>query len=223
MIAFLYVAVNFVERGTLVNVPVMLLGLTSTAAGVYALNKTLQANPPQVQLVTPNIVAPGTVVKIKGNNLMPSGSSGTDNVVVTIGGANARGVQQGNDANTITATAPNGMSAQDASLTVTTAANIQTDPYPLTILAGPTIVAWTAIAGPGQPATVLVNGLPDDVAQRALQGALQVTVNGIAAPAQFAGTNTVTFTLDNRVKSGPVTLQLLVDGVPSPTATLTVP
>src|SRR5262249_29028802 len=115
MIAFLYVAVNFVERGTLVDVPVMLLGLTSTAAGVYALNKRLQATPPQVQLVTPNVVAPGTSVTIKGNNLMPSGSSGTKNMRVTIGGAVASDVEpvtsdpkQGNDTDTITATAPYG-------------------------------------------------------------------------------------------------------------------
>ena len=45
VVAFLYVAVNFVQRGTLASVPVMLLGLTSTAASVYALNKTLQDKP----------------------------------------------------------------------------------------------------------------------------------------------------------------------------------
>jgi hypothetical protein len=218
VIAFLYVAVNFVQRGTLVNVPAMLLGLTSTAAGVYTLNKTLLANPPQVQNVTPNKVAPGTGVKIKGNNLMPSGSSGADNVVVTIGGAAASDVKQ-LDANTITATAPYGMNAQDANLTVTTAANVTTEPYPLTILAGPTIVAWTAPPVRGTPAILLVSGLPDDLGQHVLQ----VIVNGIATAAQFTAPNNVTFPLDNTVQRGPVNLQLLIDGIPSATATLTVP
>jgi hypothetical protein len=218
VIAFLYVAVHFVQRGTLVNVPVMLLGLTSTAASVYALNKTLQANPPQIGSVTPKVVAPGTKVTIKGANLTPSGSSESTPPGVSIGGVPAIRVEQLNT-NTITAIAPDGMNDQDAYLTVTTAANITTEPYDLTILAGPTIVAWATPPVPGEQATLLVNGLPNDGDPHVLE----VIANGTpAAAAQLIGKNRVTFTLDSAVTRGQVNLELLVDRIPSGTVTLTV-
>ena len=47
------------------------------------------------------------------------------------------------------------MNVQESHLTVTTVANVETEPYDLTVLAGPTIVAWAAPPIPGKRRTLL--------------------------------------------------------------------
>ena len=165
IIAFLYFAVNFIGSGTFVSMPYILLGLTSVAAATYSLNKAISANRPIIQSVSPGVIAAGTEVTIKGLNLFP-----TDDkyISVTIGGQTVNDVESQNGANQTPSssadiavfTAPGGMRTDQSGLTVTTTASVQSDSYPVTIVA-PSILGWDGDAPtPGSAGSLRVAGLP---------------------------------------------------------------
>jgi hypothetical protein len=79
----------------LVEVPAILLGLTSAAATTYVLNKSLQTVKPVISTVSPSVVAVGTPITIYGRNLFPPGAS--DTVRVTIGGVGTQGRRVSDD------------------------------------------------------------------------------------------------------------------------------
>jgi hypothetical protein len=74
VIALTYVIGQFVKSGVLPDVPPILLGLTSAAAGTYVLNKSLLENPPRITAVAPSPVTLGGEFTIYGRNLLPGGA-----------------------------------------------------------------------------------------------------------------------------------------------------
>jgi hypothetical protein len=159
LIAFVFVAVNFARTGTLVAVPSLLLALTSAGAATYVLNKSLQTDKPVIGSVTPSVITPGTRTTIYGQNLFPPGSG--DFLTVKIGGMPTPGTRSTGDS--AVATAPPGMSTADRDqvVTVVTAAQVETEPYRVTILGSLTVTGFVGKAPkPDEVATIRVDGLP---------------------------------------------------------------
>jgi IPT/TIG domain-containing protein len=191
-VAFTYFAVSFFHRGVLVDMPDVLLGLTGASAGTYVLNKTLQTNRPVIAAVEPSVISPGTAVTIRGRNLFPEGAS--DDVSVTIGGITTTG-QRLEESITVAA-APTGMTATDATVSVTTAANVTTDKYPITIVDHLSIIG--ILNGPPQAGTQLllrVEGLPNGEGQAlvtfdatVVEATLQDGVVTVTSPPDLTGT-----------------------------------
>ncbi len=157
VIAFGYFAIYFFAKGTLVAIPAILLGLTSASAATYALNKSLQADKPVIQSVSPSVISPGTQVRIRGVNLFPPGSK--DRVTVKIGGFEATG-QRADKSQDICVEAPPEISDTDPTVRVITDANIETAPYQVTILGTPRIAGLTGVPMPGEPLGIVVEGMP---------------------------------------------------------------
>jgi hypothetical protein len=228
LIAFFYVAVYFVQQGTLVSVPSMLLGLTSTAAAAYTLNKTLQNSKPGITGVTPNTIAPGVDIIITGVNLFPAGNS--DSVTVSIAGSGVtgcRGYASGKrgPGSCVLATAPSSLSSSNPTIVVTTAANMTTDPFQINVQSGPVILGWAAPPRPGQTCMLTVSGLPSKPEKHQLLvkvGAFGTVEAKASATKPDVSVTEVSFTLDGKA-SDTVTVTLIVDGKASQSIDLVIP
>jgi hypothetical protein len=211
VIAFAYVTVHFIKNGVLVDVPAILLGLTSAAAAAYVGNKSLQNDKPVIASVTPTVVAAGTAVTIRGHHLFPPGAP--DHVHVTIGGVGTTGQRSGRDV--LIPEAPAGMSNSDNSVTVTTAANVATDKYPI-VVQGLTIVG--SVSGPPSRNTdlvLLVEGLPPQ------QHDVRVTFGTLAQNATADTKGLITVAVPNEVPKGDVETRVGLNGRWSEPLTLT--
>jgi hypothetical protein len=198
----------------LVSVPSMLLGLTSTSAAGYTLNKTLQNSQPRITSVNPSTIAPEVKLTIAGINLFPDGSS--DSVDVSVAGSATTGTRGPGDS--VLATAPNVLSSTDHTIVVTTAASIATDPFQINVQSSPMILGWKTLPQAGHTCTIIVSGLPGSPEQH--QFYVKVAA---AAPveADVSGTD-VSFTLDAQA-SGTVTVTLIVDGIAGQPVQLVIP
>jgi IPT/TIG domain len=160
VITFVFVAVTFIRTGTLTAVPEILLGLTSAAAATYVLNKALQTNKPIITSVTPSVISPGTPITVQGKNLFPPGGDGT--LIVKVGGVPAGQVRR-LAGDTVVVVAPPGMSEEDQTVRAITAARIETEPYPISVVGGLNIIGFmTQAPKPGDLGTIRVDGLPPD-------------------------------------------------------------
>lgn len=141
LVAFLYFAINFLASGTFVEVPSMILGLTSTAAATYALNKTLQTNRPVIKAVLPSTISPGRTVTVTGSNFFPDPSMNF--ATIKVGGqvATATRIGAGSSTDTVTFQAPQGVASGPNPLTITPSSGTESDAYPVTVVA-PTILGW---------------------------------------------------------------------------------
>jgi hypothetical protein len=136
VITLAFVAVGFFSNGVLGDVPDILLGLTSASAATYVANKSLQTNRPSVTGVVPSVIATGTTVEIRGQNLFPPGADADSNpIAVKLAGVRATDALQFHKANNlITVKAPLGMAVGDAMVSVITAANVETEGYPIKVI-----------------------------------------------------------------------------------------
>lgn len=203
LIAFLYVAVHFAKQGILVEVPGVLLGLTSAAAGTYVLNKTLQNNKPVIVSISPTVITPDMDIRIRGRNLFPPGAG--DTVSVDIGGIRTTGQRNGED---VTVVAPAEISDADAAVIVTTEANVATEKYPVTILDKLTIVGLDGDLEPriGQSVKFFVEGLPGS-AQR-----VKVRFGSVVVPGTVVSDGDVTAVVPPTLDSGEVDVKIGVVG-----------
>lgn len=132
-IALCWVAVGFVQTGRLDEVPPILLGLTSTAAATYVLNKALQRNAPRIASVIPGTLASGgagTRLRIVGFNLFPDG---TAPLSVKIGGFDASGVAVDFANQELTAEQPGGLAVGSVDVVVVTGAHVETEVYKVAV------------------------------------------------------------------------------------------
>jgi len=224
-VAFVYVAVGFVQTGTFVKVPAMILGLTSAAAGTYVLNKSLQTNKPSITSIVPSTVTTGGTITIKGVNLFPPGSAGA--VGVKVGGKNAENPhKEGND---VVCVIPEIAPTTDlVPVSVTTSANIETETYDIRF-AAPKILGLTKTPAAGETTVGLfAQGLTQDSgAPGTKPQPIYVQVNGQLVKASFVGTGSLTesqvsATVD-ALKPGPVRIQVRQAGAFSPEFVVTVP
>jgi hypothetical protein len=165
LIALAYVLTAFIAKGTLPDIPDLLLGLTSAAAGTYVLNKSLQTNAPILSSVVPSLIYPGQQVRVTGRNLFPVGTSSAQ-VDVVVGGVRTPGTRVPSaSVDTLTFIAPSGMSATDPTVHVVTAAQVQTDGFPVSF-GTITVYGWASSIPSAEagPVSLLVGGLPDDLA-----------------------------------------------------------
>jgi hypothetical protein len=136
VITLAFVAVGFVSNGVLGDVPDILLGLTSASAATYVANKSLQTNRPSVTGVVPSVIATGTTVEIRGQNLF-SAASGRDSnpIAVKLAGVQATdGLNFDKATNMITVKAPLGMAVGDGMVSIITAANVETEGYRIKVI-----------------------------------------------------------------------------------------
>lgn len=145
IIAVIYVIAGFLHTGSLPTIPNLLLGLTSTSASAYVLNKAIQSNKPTISSVVPTVIRPGQKVTISGQNLFPDPTRPAADTVVKIGGVLATQITPSSDHQSLTAIAPNDMSTDNATVQVVTSANIETDSYSI-IIASLSIQGWNAAA-----------------------------------------------------------------------------
>lgn len=220
VIAFVYFAANFLNKGTFVPVPNILLGLTSAAAATYTLNKAMTSNRPIIKSIQPGRIANGTQVTLQGANLFPDASNAR--VVLKIGGRVVEGVVPVNptassaSVDTAVFRAPAGMSTDNPLVTVVTADGTETAGYPVAIVVG-TVLGWAgARPGPAESGRLRVAGLGPD-------GRVEVNIGSDVAPATMdQSTGTITFTVPEGVTAGSdVDLTVLVDGVQAASGTVT--
>lgn len=173
IIALLYVAARFFDRGVLPEVPSVLLALTGAAAGTYTLNKGLQGNKPVVTAVLPGVLAPGVHGSVYGQNFYPPGVS-DQRVTVKVGGHQVPGAPLEAGGGVAFRTPP-GLFATQSSLSVVTGAGVESAPFAVTIVARPAVVGWVTAAGaPGQAAGLAVAGLSQVAAVDVAFGSLVV-------------------------------------------------
>jgi hypothetical protein len=194
IIVVAYVLATFFGRGSLPAIPNLLLGLTSTAAATYVLNKSLQSNKPVITSVVPSAFPAGASLLISGTNLFPDGAP-SENVTVKIGGVQTVGRRvRGRSTDTISAVAPAGMSTQDQTVRVVTAAQVETDGFPVSFV-NMKVIGWQQAAPPPRAGSVkavlAVSGLPAGAGP-----APRVRVGGVVVDAtQSNDGSTVEFTL----------------------------
>jgi IPT/TIG domain len=213
VIAFVYFGVNFIRTGSFAAVPSLLLALTSAAAATYVLNKSLQTNKPVITSVTPSLITPGKEIRIQGQNLFPPGSD--DTVIVKVGGVSTPGKRS--DGDSVVANAPTGMSGENQTVTVITDAQVETEPYRVTIAGSLAVIGFVEPAPkPGQKARIGVEGLP------ASPNKVWVTFDSLTVPGTSEGDGdvigaNVPATL---TRGGDVNVTVGVDGRWSPAKSL---
>jgi hypothetical protein len=199
-------------------VPALLLGLTSTSAATYTLNKALQSAKPVVQAVVPSHLRAGTVATVTGRYLFAVDGPATvkiGGVAVELEKAASSG-STGNDIGTFTAPAnlPDGMQP----LTVVTAAAIETDTYSV-LCEAPTIIGWSGAAAlQGKPAALRLSTLPDVGSPAYLVAIDHVSVPANADPS----TGTLSFDLPPSVAAGTHSVTVYADQFVYATAQLDV-
>lgn len=205
VIAFGYVAVGFAHRGVLVEVPSILLGLTSAAAATYVLNKSLQTDKPSISSVSPSVVAVGTPITIYGRNLFPPGTSNA--VRVTIGGVGTEGSRASTDSDNVRLIGPAGMTNADPSVVVTTGANVTTDKYSITV-AGLALIGVVGRApARRQEVALRVDGLAKKEGDE-----VSVTFGSFSATGRVGSDGVVAVTIPEDVPTGRVDTKVGVDG-----------
>lgn len=136
LIAFVYVLAMFATKKELADVPDLLLGLTSTAAGTYVLNKSLASNKPRITSVVPSRIKPGDVLAVRGENLLVVGPDGECPAVLEakVAGVRATATVHPGQPDTLVVTVPAGTGAAPPHvLTVVTAANVEAEGFPVTV------------------------------------------------------------------------------------------
>ncbi|WP_406212067.1 IPT/TIG domain-containing protein [Streptomyces canus] len=214
MIALAYVAAVFVGRGTLADIPPLLVGLTSTAAGAFVFNKSLQTNRPTIRAVVPSRITPGAPIDVSGQNLFPDSTNNT--VQVKVGGAQTAGTKR--DATTVRFTAPPGMDPNISTLSIVTAAGTESDSYAVAVV-GLQIIGWVGDAPPpGGVGHLQVTGLPP---QEEIAAPVTVVVGGRAKEATVTrdDASEIEFTVPGDVE-GPTQVTLRWNGLASDAATL---
>lgn len=188
LIAAAYVLTAFIGKGSLPDIPDLLLGLTSAAAGTYVLNKSLQTNAPVITSVVPSLLLAGQTIRVTGQNLFPAGSP-SDIVDVIAGGVRTPGTRvAGTASDTLTFIAPDGMAATDPTVHVITGAQVQTDGFPITYGAI-AIYGWASSVPAAAEGTVglRLGGLPDDLAGKSIV----VRINGLTSSVTVVENSTV--------------------------------
>ncbi|WAU78313.1 IPT/TIG domain-containing protein (plasmid) [Streptomyces sp. Qhu-G9] len=214
MIAVAYVAAVFVGRGTLPTIPPLLVGLTSTAAGAFVLNKSLQTNRPTIRAVAPSRITPGAPIDVSGQNLFPDSTNNT--VQIKVGGAQTAGTKR--DATTVRFTAPPGMDPNISTLSIVTATGTESDSYTVAVV-GLQIIGWAGAAPqPGKVGHLQVTGLPP---QQEITAPVTVVVGGRARMATVTNgdASEIVFTVPGDVE-GPTQATLRWNGLASDAATL---
>jgi hypothetical protein len=182
VIAFMYFAANFLSNGTFIEIPSMILGLTSASAATYTLNKTLQNDRPVIKSVLPNVIAPGTKVTISGINVFPDPE--VKFVTVTVGGQIASADLEGNSgsvADNVSFVAPLGMTPNTGAMTVSTSSGTQSDGYVITVV-GHDLLGWlNAAPSPGNNGALRVSGISP--------GDYQIRVNGVIQDVTYDDAN----------------------------------
>ena len=208
VIAFVYFFAHFLREGTFVAVPSLLLGLTSTAAATYTLNKALQTAKPLVSTVVPSHIRPGASVIVTGQNLFPVDGEAT----VKIGGAAVplvRTSTAGASTDAARFDAPVNLPDGAQVLTVVTKGAVETDGYTV-ICEAPKVLGWSEEpAKHGAPAHLRLSALPDDDVP-----AFTVTVGAVALPAQRdpARPDTLTFTIPATIAAGDYDVTVSANG-----------
>lgn len=196
LIAFAYVFGLFLYQHELKPVPDLLLGLTSTAAATYVLNKALATNKPTITAVTPSAIKPGDMVYITGENLLVAGSDGKvpSSLEAKVAGIRATahpepGASSGAQSQRLMVMAPVGLTGTETApvITVITGANVEAEGFPITVTVVPlAIVGWAGSPPnikrrPARNAVLVTTGLPRaiDVVDEASKK-VQVTLNGQA-------------------------------------------
>ena len=211
LIAFIYFLVQFFKTGSFPSVPDMLLGLTSASAAAYTTNKALIQNRPVIRSVAPRAITAGNPVVLTGANLFPDPT--VQSVSVSIAGVKLDGIgsggKQGASSDTLSFSAPAGMSPGQKDVVVITSAGVESDPYNVEI-EQPAIVGWVGDVPTAQGAAVLlVSSLPDN-------SHLQVLVGDTAVEptADDASRGTISFRLPPSVQAGLVEIAVAADGKP---------
>ena len=168
LIAFVYVLAMFATRNELADVPDLLLGLTSAAAGTYVLNKSLANNKPRITSVVPGRIKPGDVITIQGENLLIAGDNkNPNNLEAKVAGVRATATAHPSLPNALTLTVPEGIGGTQPPhvVTVVTAANVEAEGFPVTI-EPITVVGWADAQLPAittakaDKVQIIVTGLP---------------------------------------------------------------
>lgn len=210
VIAFTYFAATFVNRGTFVTVPTLLLGLTSASAATYAVSKAIVANKPVIKSVSPSLVTPGGLLTIQGSNFFGSQRDGAG-VRVKVAGAEAVVTQStgGQPASqSLTVRAPQLLTGSDPSVVVVVADGTESAPYPVSV-AQAAILGWVGTApAPAADGTLKVVGRPGSA------GSDEVLIAGVVHRATYDATaRTLTFTVPGGLTPGATTtVTYLVDG-----------
>ena len=188
LIAFVYVLAMFATRNELADVPNLLLGLTSAAAGTYVLNKSLANNKPRITSVVPGRIKPGDVITIQGENLLIAGADGKKptNLEAKVAGVRATATAHPSLPSSLVLTVPEGIGGTQSPhvVTVVTPANVEAEGFPVTI-EPITVVGW---AGAQLPAIttaradrveIIVTGLPALQDLTPANNRLRVVIAGI--------------------------------------------
>jgi hypothetical protein len=201
VIAFIYFTFNFLDKGTFVPVPSILLGLTSTAAATYTLNKALQTNRPVIKSIQPGQITTGTRVTIQGINLFPDNQH--QQATVKIGGQSIPlEAEPGSLVDTATFTAPAGMATDMPKVTVVTSDGTETDQYTVTLVT-PELLGWVGtVPGPGDHAVLRVVALPAEgkIEVATECGVVDATVNTDSGTLEFTVPPTATAGADLAMK-----------------------
>jgi hypothetical protein len=196
LVAFSFVFGAFLFEHELKPVPDLLLGLTSTAAATYVLNKALVTNKPRITAVVPSVVKPGDRVYVTGENLLVADADGKppQSLEAKVAGIRAAAVPEpGTTAGSVTqrlmVDVPVGLTGAEAAPTITviTAANVEAEGFPITVSVAPlAIVGWVgAPPNVGQAvanAVIVATGLPKAPGLSEADKKVQVTFNGQALP-----------------------------------------
>lgn len=229
LVAFVYVAVVFVDRGVLDSVPEILLGLTGAAGATYVLNKSLQTNVPVIQSVVPTVITPGTLVTVHGANLFsPDHDGGRMPRAVLIGGVEGIDVKANVQRQALTFRAPLGMSAQVPTVAVVTHAGVQTAPFTVVVQPDLTVLTVSAARWSGNSVQfeMFVQGLPAAVRTEELRDSAVLAVQvgtSMAQPPVVLRPGVLQLTVDEGPAAGTVPVRVTYLGRALPALELVVP